>query len=215
MIKGVSDPELPERAEKAPNADAPLLGSRFEEALLYAIRLHARQRRKGTSIPYAAHLLAVSAIVLEDGGDEDQAIAALLHDAVEDQGGRPVLEQIRSRFGDRVAAIVEGCTDAEVIPKPPWRERKERYVAHVRQASPDVRRVSAADKLHNARAILTDLRRHGGTLWSRFSGGREGVLWYYRALVSAYQAAGSGPLAEELDRVVGEIERLAELQQRR
>jgi (p)ppGpp synthase/HD superfamily hydrolase len=127
---------------------------------------------------------------------------------VEDQGGRPVLEEIRRRFGDRVAAIVEGCTDADTMPKPPWRERKERYIEHVRFTSADVRRVSMADKLHNARAILADLRQHGDAVWARFTADRAGVLWYYRALVSAYQAAGGGFLAEELDRVVTEIETL-------
>jgi (p)ppGpp synthase/HD superfamily hydrolase len=187
----------------------PLLGPRFRDALQYAADLHARQTRKGTRIPYIAHLLSVSAIVLEDGGDEDEAVAALLHDAVEDQGGRPVLDEIRRRFGERVALIVEGCTDAEVVPKPPWRERKEEYIAHLRFAAPDVLRVSTADKLHNARAILADFRRHGEALWNRFTADREGVLWYYRALVTAYQAKGGSPLTEELDRVVSEIERLA------
>ncbi|HEY3121994.1 MAG TPA: HD domain-containing protein [Vicinamibacteria bacterium] len=186
-----------------------LLGARFEEALQYATRLHASQKRKGTEVPYVSHLLSVAALVLEEGGGEDDAIAALLHDAVEDQGGRPTLEEIRRRFGDRVAHIVEGCTDAETVPKPPWRERKERYVAHLRHAAPDVLRVSMADKLHNARAILADLRRHGDVLWGRFTADRAGVLWYYRSLVTAYQQAGGGFLAEELDRVVTEIERLA------
>jgi (p)ppGpp synthase/HD superfamily hydrolase len=186
-----------------------LLGARFEEALQYATRLHASQKRKGTEVPYVSHLLSVAALVLEEGGGEDDAIAALLHDAVEDQGGRPTLEEIRRRFGERVAHIVEGCTDAETVPKPPWRERKERYVAHLRHAAPDVLRVSMADKLHNARAILADLRRHGDVLWGRFTADRAGVLWYYRSLVTAYQQAGGGFLAEELDRVVTEIERLA------
>lgn len=188
---------------------APALGQRFPEALRYATDLHAQQVRKGTGIPYVAHLLSVAALVLEDGGDEDEAIAGLLHDAVEDQGGRVVLEEIRRRFGEKVARIVEGCTDAETVPKPPWRERKERYVAHVRSAPPEVRRVSSADKLHNARAVLSDYRALGDALWGRFSGGRDGTLWYYRALVSAYAEAGAGPLTQELDRVVSELERLA------
>ncbi len=186
-----------------------LLTERFEEAVVYALRLHAQQKRKGTEIPYASHLFAVASLVLEDGGDEDQAIAALLHDAAEDQGGRPTLEAIRRRFGDRVAAIVLGCTDSENEPKPPWRARKETYVAHLRNAPRDVLRVSVADKLHNARSILSDLKRHGGGLWSRFSGGRDGVLWYFRSLVTVYQDAGVGFLADELDRVVSEIEKLA------
>jgi (p)ppGpp synthase/HD superfamily hydrolase len=182
---------------------------RFEEALVYATRLHAGQVRKGTAIPYVAHLLAVTAIVLENGGGEDEAIAALLHDAVEDQGGAATREEIRRRFGETVVAIVDGCTDAETVPKPPWRERKEAYVAHVGHASPSIRLVSAADKLHNARAILADYRQHGEALWSRFRGGRDGTLWYYRALVEAFRAAGSTPLIDELDRTVRELERLA------
>jgi (p)ppGpp synthase/HD superfamily hydrolase len=185
------------------------LSARFEEALIFATRLHARQVRKGTSIPYVAHLLAVASLVLEQGGDEDQTIAALLHDAAEDQGGRATLDDIRRRFGDRVAEIVEGCTDAFTTPKPPWRGRKEAYLAHLPQASAAVRLVSAADKLHNARAILADYRQLGEAVWRRFNSGREGTLWYYRALVGAFQAGGSFPLVEELDRVVSELERLA------
>jgi (p)ppGpp synthase/HD superfamily hydrolase len=186
-----------------------LTTERFEKALVYTTRLHARQRRKGTSIPYVAHLLAVAAIVLEDGGSEDEAIAALLHDAIEDQGGDATRQEIRRCFGDKVVEIVNGCTDAEVIPKPPWLERKKQYLEHLRDAAPEVRRVSAADKLHNARAVLSDLRRHGNAVWGRFNGGREGTLWYYRELVQVFRAAGPSFLVEELDRVVSELERLA------
>ncbi len=187
-------------------ADRPaLLGPRFEDALVYAARLHARQTRKSTAIPYVSHLMSVSALVLEDGGDEDEAIAALLHDAVEDQGGAPILAEIRGRFGERVAAIVAGCTDSDVIPKPPWRERKERYIAHLVHATPEVLRVSRADKLHNARSILADLRVQGDGVWSRFSADRESVLWYYGALLDAYRKTGGGRLAEELERVLAEI----------
>lgn len=189
--------------------DGALLSPRFEDALVYAARLHSRQRRKGTGIPYVSHLLGVASLVLENGGDEDGAIAALLHDAVEDQGGRPTLEEIRRRFGHRVASIVEGCTDTDVVPKPPWRQRKEAYIAHVRQASAEVRRVSAADKVHNARTILADLRRSGSAVWTRFTADREGVLWYYRSLTKAFLETNVGFLAEELDRVVREIERLS------
>jgi GTP pyrophosphokinase len=148
-------------------------------------------------------------LVLEDGGGEDEAIAALLYDAVEDRGGRDTLEEIRRRFGDHVAHIVEGCTDTDTIPKPPWRERKERYIAHLRSAPPEVLRVSAADKVHNARAILADYRALGEPLWARFNGGRDGTLWYYRTLASVLGQARAGFLAEELDRVVSELERLA------
>jgi (p)ppGpp synthase/HD superfamily hydrolase len=185
------------------------LSTRFEEALVFATRLHARQVRKGTSVPYVSHLLAVASLVLEQGGDEDAAIAALLHDAAEDQGGRPTLDEIRRRFSDRVAEIVEGCSDAFTFLKPPWRKRKEAYLAHLPQASAAVRLVSAADKLHNARMILADYRQSGKAVWRRFNGGRDGTLWYNRALVEALRAAGPSPLVEELERVVAELERLA------
>ena len=130
----------------------------FVSALDYAVRLHDGQMRKGTDIPYVSHLLAVAALVMESGGDQDETIAALLHDAVEDCGGRPVLNEIRSRFGDRVADIVDGCTDAYTEPKPPWKARKEQYLHHLEDASESILLVSNADKLHNARAILTDYR---------------------------------------------------------
>ncbi len=185
------------------------LTARFAEATAYALHLHATQTRKGTPIPYAAHLFAVCALVLEDGGDEDEAIAALLHDAVEDQGGQATLAAIRERFGERVAAIVRGCTDADTQPKPPWRTRKEAYVAHLAEADASVRRVSLADKLHNARAIVADLHRIGPALWGRFAGGRDGTLWYYRALADTFVRLGSGEPAHELARVVAETERLA------
>ncbi len=186
------------------------LSSRFEEALAFATQLHARQTRKGTDIPYIAHLLAVTSLVLENGGSEDEAIAALLHDAVEDQGGVSTRKEIRRRFGATVAEIVDGCTDSDISPKPPWRSRKEGYVARLREASPPVRLVSAADKLHNARTILADYRASGELVWERFTGGRDGTLWYYRALVDALRAGGASPLVKELDRVVAEIEQLAQ-----
>ena len=189
------------------------LSPRFEEALLYAARLHASQLRKGGSIPYVAHLLGVASIALQYGANEDEAIAALLHDAIEDQGGAATREEIRRRFGDGVVDIVNGCTDADTFPKPPWKRRKETYVAHIRNAPASVRLVSACDKLQNARAILVDYRAFGDSLWRRFSGGKEGTLWYYRALVQAFREAGTSPLIEELDRVVSEIERLASARQ--
>jgi (p)ppGpp synthase/HD superfamily hydrolase len=190
------------------------LTARFEEALVLAVRLHAGQTRKGTDTPYISHLLAVAGIVLEHGASEDEAIAALLHDAAEDQGGRATLEKIRDRFGETVAEIVAGCTDSWTIPRPPWRMRKKAYVAHLRGASASVRLVSAADKLHNARTILADYRALGESLWSRFNGGRKGTLWYYRALVDVLRDTGPPPIVEasiieELDRVVSELERLA------
>ena len=186
------------------------LSARFEEALIFANRLHGQQMRKGTSIPYVAHLLAVVGIVLENGGNEDEAIAALLHDAIEDQGGAATREEIRRRFGNTVVEIVDGCTDSEVIPKPPWKARKDAYIAEMRYAPASVRLVSSADKLHNARAILADYRVLGDALWRRFGGGREGTLWYYRSLVDAYREAGTSPLVEELARVITELESLIE-----
>ena len=191
------------------DTESPRLTPRFEEALVYAARLHAHQTRKGTEIPYISHLLAVTALVLQDGGEEDEVIAALLHDAVEDQGGRETLAEIGRRFGQPVAYIVESCTDADTIPKPPWRDRKENYLSHLRSAPTNVRRVSLADKLHNARSILRDLRLSGHLVWGRFKGGKEGTLWYYRSLVQIFQESGRDYMTEELARVVAEIERLS------
>jgi GTP pyrophosphokinase len=184
-----------------------LLTQRYEEAFSLAARLHADQVRKGTSIPYLAHLMSVSSLVLEHGGTEDEAIAGLLHDAVEDQGGQPVLEEIRRRFGTTVSGIVEGCSDTDVIPKPPWRERKQAYIAHIAAASSSVRLVSAADKLHNARSILEDYRGLGETLWFRFNAGQAEILWYYQSLVQAFRQADPTPnrLVAELDRMVLEL----------
>ena len=184
------------------------LSPRFDEALVCASRLHAGQLRKGTPTPYVAHLLAVAAIVLEYGGSEVEAIAALLHDAIEDQGGAATRVEVRRRFGEQVVAIVDGCTDAETVPKPPWHERKVAYIAHIGHALPAVRLVSAADKLHNVRSLLADYRLLGEDLWDRFRGGRDGTLWYYRAMVDAFSAAEVTPLVEELERAVRELEQL-------
>ncbi len=174
--------------------------------MAYAARLHARQFRKRTERPYIGHLLSVTSIVVEYGGDEDMAIAALLHDAVEDQGGLPCLREIRRKFGRRVAHIVDGCTDAYTIPKPPWLVRKRAYVQRVAGESSEVRLVSAADKLSNTREVLHDFRVHGGRVFQRFAGKKKGTLWYYRALVKEFRKAGSNPLVEELDRVVTALE---------
>ncbi len=183
---------------------------RFDEALVYASELHRDQVRKGSDTPYVTHLLGVASIVGENGGTEDEVIAALLHDAVEDRGcGGATREEIRARFGSVVTWIVDGCSDTDVEPKPPWQERKEDYIAHVAGASESVRLVSASDKLHNARVILADLRVLGEDLWGRFKGGKDGTLWYYRELVGVFRAAGTNAIVEELALVVGEIERLA------
>jgi GTP pyrophosphokinase len=185
------------------------LSAQFEQALIYATRLHAEQTRKASDVPYVAHLMAVAAIALEHGASEEEAIAALLHDAVEDQGGAATREQIRQQFGERVVAIVDGCTDADTIPKPPWRQRKLDYIERLQTASPSVRLISAADKLHNVRSLLSDYERHGEQLWQRFSGGRQGTLWYYRAVTDVLLTFGDTSLVAELDRAVGQLESLA------
>ncbi|MBI9044313.1 MAG: HD domain-containing protein [Anaerolineaceae bacterium] len=179
---------------------------RFEEALCYAARLHNSQQRKGSGVPYIAHLLGVASIALEYGADEDQAIAALLHDAVEDQGGLQQLEEIRQRFGERVASMVKDCSDAWTLIKPPWKKRKLAYLEHLKTVSEDVLLISCADKIHNASSILKDYRQVGETIWNRFKGKKDGTLWYYRALVSAYQERGMGIMVEELDRIISDLE---------
>ena len=188
-----------------------MLTPRFQEALVLATELHAPQVRKGTRVPYVAHLLNVAGLALVHGADEDTAIAALLHDAVEDAGGAPTLARLRERFGDRVADLVGECTDTDQEPKPPWRERKESYLGHLPRASDAALLVSACDKLDNARAILADYRTLGDTLWGRFRGARDGTLWYYRTLVDLYRTTGRVPagLLDELDRVVTALEDLA------
>jgi (p)ppGpp synthase/HD superfamily hydrolase len=184
------------------------ISPRFLEAVSYAAALHGNQRRKFSAEPYLAHLLAVAAIVMEHGGSEDEAIAALLHDAAEDQGGLATLAEIRRRFGEPVAQIVDGCSDTTENPKPPWRPRKEAYLVHLHGASASVRLVSAADKLHNVRSILREYRRHGDSMWSLFRGGREGTLWYHRAVVESLKRSDSNALVEELERAVAELEQL-------
>jgi hypothetical protein len=198
----VSDvPPLPD-----PRAAGVVLGARFDHAVALTRQLHARQRRKGTEIPYVSHLLGVASLVLEDGGDEDEAIAALLHDAVEDQGGERALKQIEQLFGARVAAIVRACSDTDVVPKPPWRKRKEAYIEHLHDPGlpAGTVRVSLADKLHNARAILFDLRA-GHDVFARFSADRSQQGWYYSALVDAFAELTESPMVAELRRVVREL----------
>ncbi|MEN2786736.1 HD domain-containing protein [Sphingomonas qilianensis] len=186
-----------------------MLTDRFDEALSYASRLHREQRRKSTAIPYVAHLLGVASIALENGGDEDQAIAALLHDAVEDQGGAPRLLEIRNRFGDRVAEIVDHCTDADVDPKPAWHPRKAAYIASLANKPIASLQVSLADKTHNAGAIVADLAVHGDVLWSRFTGGRDGTLWYYDALAQAFAGRIPGPALERFAALVDQMHGIA------
>lgn len=184
----------------------------LDDALVYAVRLHADQRKKGPDeTPYISHLLGVCSLTLEAGGDEDQAIAALLHDAAEDQGGRDRLRKIRRRFGDRVADIMAACTDTVEDPKPDWRPRKERYVADLAEKSDDALLVACADKLYNARSILRDHHRVGDRVFERFTGAKGGTLWYYRALVDAFgKSELESWLVHELQRTVSELEAQAD-----
>jgi (p)ppGpp synthase/HD superfamily hydrolase len=186
-------------------ARARLPGKRFRDALVYAARVHARQFRKGTPRPYISHLLGVTSIVLTHGGNEDEAIAALLHDAVEDQGGKAQLRKIRKKFGAHVARIVDGCTDSYTEPKPPWLARKKKYLGHLRHANSSVCLVSAADKLYNARETLNDLRAEGEKIWKRFKATKKQVLWYYREVERILRHKCPRALARELDDVVTEL----------
>ncbi len=196
-----------------PDRDLPpvlVLGPRFEQAFIYAARKHALQGRKKTAVPYLAHLMGVASLVLEAGGDEDLAIAALLHDVVEDQGGKPTLLEVQSMFGDKVANIVDECSDTDIQPKPPWQKRKEDYLRRLKTANADTRLVSAADKLHNVRSILTDLRECGDVVWSRFSVRKEDTLWYYRALKEEFKLSPDR-LTREFEFALGELDRASRL----
>lgn len=185
--------------------------SRFQAAFLMADRLHDRQFRKGTTVPYISHLLGVASLVMEAGGDDDEVIAALLHDSAEDQGGEATLTEIRNRFGDRVADIVAACSDTFEEPKPPWKERKVAYLAHLSEVPASVLLVSCADKLHNVRAILADYRIVGEGLWERFRGGRDGTLWYYRTLCNRYyELSAPARLVSELSSTIETLETLTE-----
>jgi GTP pyrophosphokinase len=184
-----------------------VLGERFEQALGFAAAAYRFQLRKGAGIPYVGHLLGVCSLVIEDGGNEDEAIAALLHDAAEDQGGERMLEEIRRRFGDSVAAIVAACSDTFELPKPPERARKESYLEHLESQPESVLRVSLADKLFNARAILRDYLVVGDELWARFQSGRDGQLWYYRELADRFTTLLPGRMASELSAAVDNLER--------
>ena len=196
------------RMRKKISLKPPRLGPRLQRAFRYAAEKHEGQTRKQTAVPYLSHLMAVASLVLEAGGDEDMAVAALLHDVVEDCGGMPRLREVRKKFGPRVASIVEGCTDSFGEPKREWAERKKDYLREVKHADADTRLVSASDKLHNVRTILSDYRQHGEAIWARFSGKKEGTLWYYRALSDEYQRRNRNRITRELALVVAELERV-------
>ncbi len=187
------------------NTETPILTTRFEQALVLATKIHRTQIRKGSGVPYVSHLLSVAALVLEDGGDEDEAIAALLHDAVEDGGGAATREIILQLFGERVTSIIDGCTECDIQPKPPWRDRKLLYLDKIRHASPSVLRVSMADKLHNIRSILADWEREGDGVWQKFKGGKEGTLWFYSCLLKVYRQRSDGFLVGELARIINHL----------
>ena len=195
------------KARKKISLKPPPLGLPLQRAFRYAAEKHAGQTRKQTAVPYLSHLMAVASLVLEAGGDEDMAIAALLHDVVEDCGGMPRLREVRKQFGPRVAKIVEGCTDSFVEPKLEWMERKKGYLREVKHADAETRLVSAADKLHNVRTILTDYRQDGESIWTRFSGKKDGTLWYYRALSDEYRRRNPNRITGELEIAVRGLER--------
>ncbi len=182
------------------------LTARFEQALLYAFQAHRQQYRKGSQIPYFSHLISCAALVMEGGGDEDQSIAALLHDVAEDQGGNRRLEEIETLFGKRVRQIVEGCSDTLKFPKPPWRERKEGYIKHLFSANEDVLLVSLADKVHNLRTIYMDFQEVGEQIWDRFQGGKAGSLWYFRSLLEIYKQRYPHPMVVEFERILSLLE---------
>jgi (p)ppGpp synthase/HD superfamily hydrolase len=188
-------------------ATSPRLTPKFVEAMAYAAEKHATQTRKGSDTPYLGHLLSVAGFVIEADGTETEAIAALLHDAAEDQGGEATLAEIREKFGDEVAEIVGECSDTFETPKPPWRERKENYVNHLPEASDSALLVSLADKLHNVRAILRDYREVGDRLWQRFSvQDPQQHLWYYRSLLEVYAQRVDNWMVDELREVIDKLE---------
>ena len=191
-----------------------LLSDRYNAAFELASEVHAFQPRKGTRIPYLAHVMSVSALVMENGGDEDSAIAGLLHDAVEDStDGDAMLAHLRWRFGDRVARIVEECSDTSAVPgrdKPPWKQRKETYLSHLEKAGPDTLLVSACDKLHNSRAIVADLHLVGLAIFERFTS-KDGAdqIWYYQTLSDIYSRCLPGALADSVRTVAEEMTQTA------
>jgi (p)ppGpp synthase/HD superfamily hydrolase len=190
----------------------PKLTGQFSKALVYAELKHHNQVRKGGDIPYFGHLMSVAGLVINDGGSEDQAIAALLHDCVEDAGGPPTLDEIGKNFGADVARIVHECSDTDEEPKPPWLQRKQNYIEHLGRVGADTLLVSVADKLDNARSMLRDYHQHGPELWERFNRKNpQDHLWYFDGLLEAYRKRGLDSwMVDELGRVVDELKRLVE-----
>lgn len=185
-----------------------MLSDRFIKAITFANEVHGSQVRKGTQIPYISHILAVTSLVMGAGGSEDEIIAALLHDTVEDGGGEPVLNKIKKRFGQNVASIVDDCTETYEDPKPPWKGRKEAYISHIKEANPSVRLVSCADKLHNVQSLLSDYKQVGEVLWNRFNASKEETLWFYQSMADVFCISGEGlRIYAELDDAVKELEK--------
>ena len=187
------------------------LTDKYESALIFANRLHQKQIRRINRTPYFAHLLSVSALVLEDGGTEEEAIAALLHDAIEDQGGKKTGDIIRDKFGNEIADIVEGCTEESILPKPSWRERKQKYIDNLRHSSPEICRVALADKLHNTISNIEEYYQHGIDIWQNFGEGKKGLVWFYSSVIEAVRDTKySGLLMDKLARAVSQLEQLPE-----
>jgi (p)ppGpp synthase/HD superfamily hydrolase len=188
-----------------------MMSERFVVAVELANELHGDQIRKGTKVPYISHPLIVSGIVLQHGGGEDEAIAALLHDTVEDCGGKPVMVRIRKRFGDNIADLVDGCSETDIQPKPPWRERKDGYIESIKSANPSVRLISCADKIHNASSIISEYRKVGERVWDRFKANKTETLWFYTSIINAMRASGENrPILDELVIVVEELKSVVE-----
>ena len=188
-----------------------MMSERFVGAVEFANELHGDQIRKGTTVPYISHLLIVSGIVLQHGGSEDEAIGALLHDTVEDCGGKPVMDRIHKRFGDKIVDLVDGCSEKDIQPKPPWLERKKSYIENIKSSTPSVRLITCADKIHNASSIILEYRKVGEKVWDRFKGNKTETLWFYSSFIEAMQAAGENrPILNELILVVNELEELIE-----
>lgn len=183
--------------------------TKFEQALVFANRAHAGQKRKYSGAPYIAHILGVTALVLEDGGSEDEAIAAALHDTAEDQGGEARIDEIRQMFGDKISEIVRECSDTLESPKPPWKKRKVNHLKRLQTAMPETIRVMLADKVYNARNLLHGLQDQGDRVWKSFKGGRDGTLWYFREMLAIFRERHSGYLVNELERLVAAIEKIA------
>lgn len=182
------------------------LGKRFEQALLFALRIHAGQLRKGSRAPYYSHLLGVASLVLEDGGSETEAIAALLHDAAEDGAGQQTLDEIRVQFGDVIAEIVLDCSDTLENPKPPWKARKQAHIDHLQTCRPESVNIKLADNVHNASNLLRSLHESGPEVWVDFKGGKEGTLWYYKQMHRVFCQTRNGFLVDEFARLISEIE---------